>query len=203
MNRMIGYIELTNFKKKEAKQMRNVTIKNGIEVMIRRAATEDAQNMINFYNVVGGESDFLSFGANEFKRDLEEYKEYITVTSKEPNSVMLLATIESEIIGIATINSSQKDRTKHVGTLGIVITDKFKGLGLGKVLMNELLEWARQNGITKKISLVTNENNTRAIELYKKLGFEIEGLLKQDNFVNGVYCNTFMMGLLLGTKATQ
>lgn len=63
--------------------------------------------------------------------------------------------------------------------------------------MNEFVMWARQNGITKKISLVTNENNTKAIDLYKKLGFEKEGLLKKDNFIRGTYHNTVVMGLFL------
>ncbi|WP_281249477.1 GNAT family N-acetyltransferase [Fictibacillus arsenicus] len=98
---------------------------------------------------------------------------------------------------MATINSSQKERTKHVGTLGIVVSKKYTGLGLGKVLMKDLIEWAKQNGLTKKISLVTNETNTVAIELYKKLGFEVEGLLKKDNFINGNYNNSIIMGLLL------
>ncbi|WP_226537087.1 GNAT family N-acetyltransferase [Fictibacillus halophilus] len=177
--------------------MRNIILKNDIEVTIKEATKKDAQSMIDFYNVVGGETDFLSFGANEFKRYLQEYEEYITATSNEPNSIMLLALIDSEIISIATINSSQKERTRHVGTLGIVVSKKYTGLGLGKVLMNDLIEWAKQNGVTKKISLVTNENNTVAIELYKKLGFEMEGLLKQDNFINGVFNNTVIMGLLL------
>jgi RimJ/RimL family protein N-acetyltransferase len=177
--------------------MRNVILKNNQEVTIRKVIKEDAQKMIDFYNIVGGETDFLSFGANDFKRDLQDYEEYITATSKEPNSIMLLALIDSEIISIATINSSQKERTKHVGTLGIVISEKYTGLGLGKILMNDLLDWAKQNGITKKISLVTNENNTVAIELYKKVGFEVEGLLKHDNFIRGNYSNTVVMGLLL------
>jgi RimJ/RimL family protein N-acetyltransferase len=177
--------------------MRNIILKNDIEVTIREATKEDAQNMIDFYNVVGGETDFLSFGANEFKRDLYEYEEYITATSKEQNSIMLLALIDSEIISIATINSSQKERTNHVGTLGIVISKKYTGLGLGKIIMNDLIEWAKQNGVTKKINLVTNETNTVAIELYKKLGFEVEGLLKKDNFINGNFNNTIIMGLLL------
>ncbi len=177
--------------------MRNVNIKNNLNVTIRKATADYAQNMIDFYNVVGGESDYLSFGAGEFKRDLQEYQDFITATSKELNSIMLLATLNSEIIGIATINSSQKERTKHVGTLGIVVSEKYTGMGLGKVLMNELLEWARNNGITRKISLVTNENNTKAIDLYKKLGFEKEGLLKKDNFIRGTYHNTVVMGLFL------
>jgi RimJ/RimL family protein N-acetyltransferase len=177
--------------------MHNVILNNNIEVTIREATKEDAQNMIDFYNIVGGETDFLSFGVNEFKRELQEYEEYITSTSKEPNSIMLLALIDSEIISIATINSSQKERTKHVGTLGIVISKKYTGLGLGKILMNDLIDWAKQNGVTKKVSLVTNESNTIAIELYKKLGFEVEGLLKQENCIRGAYNNTVMMGLIL------
>ncbi|MQR96008.1 GNAT family N-acetyltransferase [Fictibacillus phosphorivorans] len=177
--------------------MRNVYLKNNLKVIIRKATEDDAQNMIEFYNVVGGESDFLSFGANEFKRDLEEYKNYITATSKESNSIILIAEIDSTIIGIATINSPQNERTKHVGTLGIVVSEAYTGIGLGKGLMNELLEWARLNNITKKINLVTNENNVKAIELYRKLGFEKEGLLKNDNFFKGTYHNTVVMGLLL------
>jgi ribosomal protein S18 acetylase RimI-like enzyme len=177
--------------------MHNVILKNNIEVTIREATKEDAQNMIDFYNIVGGETDFLSFGVNEFKRELQEYEEYITATSKEPNSIMLLALIDSEIISIATINSSQKERTKHVGTLGIVISKTYTGLGLGKILMNDLIDWAKQNGVTKKVSLVTNESNTIAVELYKKLGFEVEGLLKKDNCIRGAYSNTVMMGLIL------
>ncbi|MBY6038172.1 GNAT family N-acetyltransferase [Fictibacillus nanhaiensis] len=177
--------------------MRNVILKNNIEVTIRRATKEDAQNMIDFYNVVGGETDFLSFGANEFKRDLQEYEDYIAATSKEPNSIILLALIDSEIISIATINSSQKERTKHIGTLGIVISKTYTGLGLGKILMIDLIDRAKQNGITKKISLVTREDNIRAIDLYKKLGFEVEGLMKKDNLIEGKYYNTVMMGLFI------
>ena len=48
-----------------------------------------------------------------------------------------------------------------------------------------------------KISLVTREDNVLAIELYEKLGFEKEGLIKKDNFINGVYYNTFVMGLFI------
>lgn len=175
----------------------NVRLKSGNEVTIKEATRNDAQQMINFYNVVGGETDFLSFGKNEFNRDVEEYKKFIDSTSLEQNSIILIATLKDEIIGIASINSSQKDRTKHVGTLGIVVSEQLVGQGLGRKLMEELINWATSNGVTKKISLVTREDNTFAIELYEKLGFVKEGLLKKDNFINGVYYNTLVMGLFI------
>jgi len=153
--------------------------------------------MINFYNFVGGETDFLSFGKDDFKKDPAEYENYIENIKKENNSIILLAKAEGKIIGIATINSNQKTRTRHVGVLGIVIEKRYWGLGLGRKLMNLLINWAKSNNITKKITLLTNENNKKARDLYKKIGFIEEGLLTMDNYINGVYYNTVIMGLTL------
>lgn len=173
------------------------SLKDGREVMIREAKGTDAQRMIDFYNVVGGETDFLSFGRNEFTTPLAEYEKNLEATEAERNSIILVATLDDEIVSIASITSSQKARTKHVGTLGIVIGQSYCGFGLGRKMMDTLIEWARSNGITKKISLLTREDNYRAIELYKKVGFKEEGRLENDNFIDGNYYNTLMMSLAL------
>ena len=177
--------------------MTDFHLKNGQAVVITEATTASAQRMIDFYNVVGGETDFLSFGGNEFQKSVEEYEAFIATTQQEQNSIILLATLQDEIIGIASITSSQKDRTKHVGTLGIVISERLTGQGLGRALMEQLIEWAASNGVTNKVSLVTREDNVLAIELYEKLGFEREGLIKKDSFIHGVYFNTLVMGLFV------
>jgi len=172
-------------------------LKDGNEVIIKEATKEDAQHMIDFYNVVGGETDFLSFGKDEFNHEVEAYKKFLESTRLEQNSVILLAIIDDKIISIASINSSQKIRIKHVGTLGIVISEQFIGQGLGRKMMEQLIQWATSNGVTNKISLVTREDNSTAIELYEKLGFEKEGHILKDTLIDGVYYNTLVMGLLL------
>ncbi|MFI8708326.1 GNAT family N-acetyltransferase [Bacillus sp. NPDC077411] len=177
--------------------MEKICLKNGKEVMIREAVQEDAQSMIKFYNIVGGETDFLSFGKNEFSMSLHDYENFIESTRTDNHSIILLATMDDEIISIASITSSQKARAKHVGTLGIVIAEEHCGIGLGRTLMDELIEWAKGNGTTKKIHLVTREDNDRAIELYKKVGFKEEGLLQQDTYIDGMYYSTLIMGLLI------
>ena len=177
--------------------MVKMSLRYGKEVIISQAKKEDAKLMIDFYNVVGGETDFLSFGKNQFIKNLTEYEGFLETTKEEVNSIILIARIDDKIIGIASINSSSKDRFKHVGEFGIVIVKQYCGLGLGRKIMDYLVEWSKSNGITKKISLVTNENNYRAIDLYKKVGFEVEGILKKDNYVNGIYSNSIMMGLIL------
>ena len=66
--------------------------------------------------------------------------------------------------------------------------------GIGKNLLKESIVWADSNGI-KKVTLNVLETNDRAIELYKRLGFEIEGMLRQDKILSdGKYYNTIAMG---------
>lgn len=177
--------------------MEKILLKNGKEVNVREAAKEDAKQIIDFYNVVAGETDFLSFGENEFAKDLTEYEEFIDSTREEENSIILLLEIDKKIVGIATIDSSPKARFKHVGEFGIVIAQQYCGLGLGRKIMDYIITWAKSNGITKKIKLEASEKNYTAIELYKKVGFEVEGILKKDTYINGDYGNTIVMGMSL------
>ena len=167
--------------------MPTITLKNGVDVLIREGVREDAQSIIDFYNEVGGETHFLSFGKDEYKISLEEQENAIESAKASDNSVKLIAFIDGEIVGIATIDSNQKAKGKHVGVLGIVVKEKYWGIGLGK-----------SNGITKKITLVTNEENYNAIGLYKKVGFEVESILKKECYYNGVYTDLIGMSLLLG-----
>ncbi len=46
--------------------MPTITLKNGVDVLIREGEKEDAQSIIDFYNEVGGETHFLSFGKDEY-----------------------------------------------------------------------------------------------------------------------------------------
>ncbi|WP_430509199.1 GNAT family N-acetyltransferase [Gottfriedia solisilvae] len=177
--------------------MFKIKLKNDLIVTVREASKDDAQSIIDFYNIVGGETNFLSFGENEFKRDLEEYKTSLTNSKEQQNTIILLVTLNEQIISIASIHSSQAARTKHVGTLGIVIKKEYWGLQLGNSLMEYLIDWSKQNTITRKIQLTCNEDNTKAIRLYKKLGFEIEGIIKEDTFIDGRYYHTVLMGLFL------
>ncbi len=177
--------------------MKKYILKNGKEVIIREACTEDAQAMIHFYNIVGGQTDYLSFGKDGFTKSLPDYESFLEKSKAEKNSIVLIAEIDKVLVSIATITSSQKARTKHVGTLGIVIAEEHCGFGLGRILMEQLISWAASNGVTKKITLTTRDDNATAIELYKKVGFEIEGTLIKDTYIKETYYNTLIMGLFI------
>lgn len=177
--------------------MKEIKLKNGKTAILRSPIKEDAQAMIDYLNIIGGESDFITFGKNEFSMSVEAEQDYIKRINSMDNSKNVLIIIENEIVGIASITSVQKERMKHNGTLGISIRKKYWGIGLGSEIMAYLIDWAKSNKITKKINLLVREDNIRGVKLYEKFGFEKEGLLKKDICVNGVYYNTIAMGLYI------
>lgn len=177
--------------------MKEIKLKNGEIVILREAMKEDAKQMIEYLNIVGGESDFITFGANEFSMSIEDEENYIEKINSMKNCKMILTIINNEIIGIASVTSAQKERMKHNGILGISFRKKYWGMGLGNEVMKYLIEWSKFNGITKKISLLVREDNCRGIKLYEKFGFEREGLLKKDIYMNDLYYSTISMGLYI------
>ncbi|WP_050615076.1 GNAT family N-acetyltransferase [Bacillus testis] len=173
------------------------TEKGPSTIILRKPTLEDAEEMISFYNRVGGETDFLSFGRNEYIIALNEFKFHLSAVLRSVHSTIVLAEVDGMIIGIGTIDSSSKKRMKHVGTLGIVVDSVHCNKGVGTSIMKHLISWAEGNQITRRIELKVREDNERAIHVYEKFGFQKEGLLREDNCINGIYYNTVIMGLLL------
>ncbi|MGL5641403.1 MAG: GNAT family N-acetyltransferase [Paraclostridium sp.] len=177
--------------------MKEIILKNGKKAILRVPRKEDAQNMINYLNQIGGESDFLTFGENQFSVSLEAEEAWIESYRNSENSLLIVTTIEDEIVSISSIPSNKKERTRHNGVLGISILKKYWGEGLGSGLLDFLISWAKSNSITKRIELLVREDNHRAIKLYEKFGFEKEGIHKGDLYVKGVYYNTIIMALYI------
>ncbi len=172
-------------------------MKNGQRVILREAVEDDAKEIIDFYNIVGGETTYLSFEENEYKLSIKDQENSIKSVNESNNNTMIFATIDSKIIGIGTISSNQKKKGRHVGILGIVIKEEYCNLGLGKIVMDYLIDWCKSNKITSKISLSVRADNPRAIALYKKCGFETEGVLKNETYIDGEFFDIVVMGLVI------
>lgn len=74
-------------------------------------------------------------------------------------------------------------RASHIAYLGgLAIHPSFSGKGLGKKMMQEIMDLANQQGY-KRIELSVATENLKATELYKKVGFEVEGVMKKYTFL--------------------
>lgn len=141
---------------------------NFLNYTVRSAIEKDAKDLPELRLQIDGETENL---------DREKGEAFIDIPGFE------------QMIKTDTLN-----RFSHKVEFGVGVLKDFWGYGIGKNLLTESVAWADANGI-KKMTLNVLETNEKAIKLYKKLGFEIEGILKNDRILDdGKYYNTIVMG---------
>ncbi|SNS72645.1 Protein N-acetyltransferase, RimJ/RimL family [Anaerovirgula multivorans] len=170
---------------------------NNEKVIIRKANKSDAKSLIEYLNIIGGESDFLTFRTGEFGRSIEQEEEFITNTLSTKNALFIIAEVDGKIVGNLNFSGGSRQRNAHVGEFGVSILKEYWGKGIGEELIKYLINWSKDSGIIRKINLRVRNDNTRGINLYNKLGFLEEGIIKRDFLINDKFYDSLIMGLLI------
>ena len=167
---------------------------------IREANIDDAKNIIEYIKKVSDETNFLISDSSERNFTVKKEREFLQNIQSSILEKMFLYEIrnefENKIVGICSIEGINKIRIKHRVDLAITVLKNYWGNGIGMALINYTIDYCKMNSI-KKIELTVRVDNERALKLYKKFGFEIEGEVKNFIYLNGNYYNCFFMGLLL------
>ena len=88
--------------------------------------------------------------------------------------------------------------------LTIAVHPKYQGVGIGKLLFRELINAAKNRGDINRIELFCKARNENGLKLYKGLGFEIEGTLRNRTNLDGTPEDDLVMGFLINkTKNAQ
>ncbi len=170
---------------------------NNENVIIRKTEKSDAKALVEYLSYVGGESDFLSFGAGQFGMSAEQEEEYIEAVLKKDNALSIIAEVNGKVVGNLNFNAGSRQRTEHTGEFGISISKAYWGYGIGEELIKYMINWSKGSGIIRKINLRTRSDNERAIKLYKKLGFTEEGTIKRDICISEKFYDSLLMGMLI------
>ena len=100
-----------------------------------------------------------------------------------------------EVVGWCDVTPKDRPTYAHAGVLGMALLPPFRGRGIGADLIRRSLDGAKAFGF-HRVELTVREKNTSAVQLYKKVGFEVEGLLRDAVQVDGVYENMLLMAVL-------
>lgn len=109
-----------------------------------------------------------------------------------PGQINIVAELDGEIVGDAGMMRYQARRS-HAASLGMGVHDDFTGKGVGSALLGELIDMADNWLNLKRLELTVYTDNAAAIALYRKFGFEEEGLLKAFAFRSGSYVDAYAM----------
>ncbi len=149
--------------------------KNSVKYIIRTGKLEDAESVLNLQNSVISEGKYLMTVSEEFKKTPGQQREWIQGLLENEKETLIVAEINGEVVGWIAFLSQNRKRLSHTGSFGMMISKSYRGMGIGKMLVKALLDWAEQNPLIEKVSLGVFSTNHRAISLYKSMGFVEEG----------------------------
>jgi RimJ/RimL family protein N-acetyltransferase len=87
-----------------------------------------------------------------------------------------------------------KKKNSHTGEFGVSVHPNMQRQGIGKLLIESLLAWAKENVRIEKVYLNVFATNTHAVKLYERLGFREEGRhIKAVKQLNGEYVDVLQM----------
>ncbi|MCS7206949.1 MAG: arsinothricin resistance N-acetyltransferase ArsN1 [Dehalococcoidia bacterium] len=112
-----------------------------------------------------------------------------------PTEPILVAEVDGMVVGWASL-SRYKPRRCYDGVkeLSIYVRREWRGKGVGSLLLDALLKRAAQVGV-HKVVLYAFPSNTRALRLYRKMGFRTVGIYKHHGMLDGQWRDIIAMEL--------
>lgn len=141
-----------------------------MSIVIEKANYKDADAILQYMRQIGGETDNLTFGSEGFSCTVEEEADHIKQLENSHDDVMFVAKDNGKIIGDASLSRLPR-RMKHRGELGVAVVQEYWNRSIGSQLMREVINFAKENHF-EIIELQVRSDNTPAIHLYEKFGFQ-------------------------------
>ncbi|ABP90825.1 TPA: N-acetyltransferase family protein [Streptococcus suis] len=169
------------------------------EVYFSEAEPADAAAFIDFMNQVARETDYLVMDETGFRFSVDEIETIFDAGIENPRELCLLAKVGSEVVGAISVKSSKQFRISHIGNIFIAVKKAYWGHGIGTILLEEVLHWAEEMDVLKRLELTVQVRNQAAVHLYQKLGFNIEGTqIGGARTDEGEWLDLYYMGKLIG-----
>jgi putative acetyltransferase len=92
-------------------------------------------------------------------------------------------------------------RRRHTAEIGMAVHDDYQGRGVGTALLSGLIELAERWLGLIRLELTVYTDNERAIALYKRLGFVVEGTLRKYGMRDGQYVDAYTMARVDGNTS--
>jgi diamine N-acetyltransferase len=126
-----------------------------------------------------------------------EQKEWFNSLTGQKNDILIGIELKKNEKLIGTCGFHNIDHICRKAELFIKISEKeMWGQGFGEQTLEILLDFGISDLNLKRIWLRVLADNERAINLYKNVGFEVEGLMKEDFYIQGRYKDIILMAFI-------
>ena len=168
------------------------------EVRVRRATLRDVERMAENMQLVADEGRYIWT-----EKVTDETRERIKSTINHKGCLTLVAEVGGgkgrSLVGALTVAKYGQSlrKSQHVRVLSMLVVDGYREMGIGTKLMERAVRWAREEPGVEKVILGVFSNNKRALRLYEKFGFVVEGVRKKHYYIDGKHEDEIDMALFV------
>ncbi|NGM34263.1 GNAT family N-acetyltransferase [Methylobacterium sp. DB0501] len=160
-----------------------------MNVTLRAMRDSDVTDLYEMYNQRSFRDGTLALPYESF----EAVRDW--ATPRSPRDLHLVAEAEGRAVGAAALRPFY-GRRAHAAEFWIGVNDGFAGRGIGATLLSAIIDTADNWLNVTRIEMTVFVDNARAIALYRRFGFEIEGTHRAASFRNGAFADVHCMARL-------
>jgi len=162
---------------------KNITLTDGLVCQLRPLFKDDEAPFHEFFlSVPGRERMFIKHRVTD-REVIHDWCQNIDLGRNLP----LLAFKDGSILASSTLHQQLGGWKRHIARVSVLVHPRFRGRGLAKAMVLEMIEIARDFGLEKLEAEFLGEQET-AVKLFAMLGFS--NLLRLDNYVKDMQANT-------------
>ena len=144
---------------------------------VRAASPSDAYALVELAESVGREDGRWILGTGPW-RSVSDERRYLRSIHRHPDAAVYVAEDEGAIVGRLSLSRDPHPASRHVADLGLMVAESHRRQGVGTMLLDQAVAWARASGIAK-LELHVFPWNEPALGLYESFGFEREGFRRR------------------------
>ena len=166
------------------------------DLVIREARLGDEVGLIELFSSLYKESDFLLMESGEFTLTIERQAEIIKEVIALDSKILLVAEMDKVLVGFLGGTGGSVNRNRHSISIAMGVLKESQRNGIGLELLSSFERWAAQKQF-HRLELTVIDTNINAKSLYKRAGFEEEGVKRHALKVNDCYVNELYMSKLI------
>ena len=160
-------------------------------IAIRRANPHDAHALVDMAESVGREDGRWILGTGPWRAPADE-RRYLRTIERNRDAAVFVAEDGNTIVGRLSLSRDPHPASRHVADLGLMVAASHRRQGVGTLLLEQAVVWARESGV-RKLELHVFPWNEPALGLYESFGFEREGYRKRHYERGGELVDAILM----------
>jgi RimJ/RimL family protein N-acetyltransferase len=168
---------------------------------VRVAGTGDAAALLRLKQRLDQETAFMLLEPDERDTSVQALADQLREMTRSGNSVLIVADSGGELAGYVELTGGAFRWNRSTAYLVMGVLAAASGQGVGTGLLAEAERWAAAHGV-HRLELTVMAHNHRAVRLYQRMGFSVEGRRAQCLVIDGRFLDELYMAVILGGPRT-